>query len=170
MKFSQIALPLIRLTRKDVPFDWDEECEKSFRTLKKMLTKAPVLAIPDLEKRYIVFCDASSKGLGSVLMQGDNVIAYASRQLKTHEENYPTHDLQLAAIVFALKVWRHNLYGAQFDLFSDHKSLKYLFDQRDLNMRQRRWMEYLKDFDFELKYHLGKANIVDDALSRKALA
>ena len=151
MKFSQIALPLTRLTRKDVPFESDEECEKSLRTLKKKLTKA------------------SSKGLGSVLMQGDNVIAYASRQLKTHEENYPTHDLQLAAIVFALKVWRHNLYGAQFDLFSDHKSLKYLFDQRDLNMRQRRWMEYLKDFDFELKYHLGKANIVDDALSRKAL-
>jgi len=97
----------------------------------------------------------SSKGLGSVLMQGDNVIAYASRQLKTHEENYPAHDLELAAIVFALKVWRHHLYGAQFDLFSDHKSLKYLFDQKDLNMRQRRWMKYLQDFDFDLKYHPG---------------
>jgi len=134
------------------------------------LTKAPVLAIPDPEKRYIVFCDASSKGLGSVLMHGDNVIAYPSRQLKTHEENYPTHDLELATIVFALKVWRHHLYGAQFDLFSDHKSLKYLFDQNDLNMRQRRWMEYLKDFHFDLKYHPGKANVVADALSRKALA
>jgi hypothetical protein len=117
-----------------------------------------------------VFCDASSKGLGSVLMQGDNVIAYASRQLKTHEENYPTHDLELATIVFALKVWRHLLYGAQFDLFSDHKSLKYLFDHKDLNMPQRRWMEYLKDFDFDLKYHPGKVNVVADALSRKALA
>jgi len=170
MKFSQIALPLMRLTRKDVAFVLDEECEKSFRTLKKKLTKAPVLAIPDLEKRYIIFCDASSKGLGSVLMQGDNVIAYASRQLKTHEENYPTHDLELTAIVFALKIWRHHLYGAQFDLFSDHKSLKYLFDQKDLNMRQRRWMEYLKDFDFDLKYHPRKANVVADALSRKALA
>jgi hypothetical protein len=170
MKFSQIALPLTRLMRKDVPFVWDEECEKGFRTLKKKLTQAPVLTILDPEKRYTVFCDASSKGLGSVLMQGDNVIAYASRQFKTHEENYPTHDLELAAIVFALKVWRHHLYGAQFDLFSDHKSLKYLFDQKDLNMRQRRWMEYLKDFDFDLKYHLGKANVVADALSRKALA
>ncbi|MCH80451.1 retrotransposon protein, partial [Trifolium medium] len=169
MKFSQIALPLTRLTRKDVPFVWDEECEQSFRTLKRKLTKAPVLTIPDPEKRYIVFCDASSKGLGCVLMQGDNVVAYASRQLKPHEENYPTHDLELAAIVFALKVWRHHLYGAQFDLFSDHKSLKYLFDQKELNMRQRRWMEYLKDYDFDLKYHPGKANVVADALSRKAL-
>ena len=134
------------------------------------MTKAPVLAIPDPEKSYIVFCDALSKGLGSVLMQGDNVIDYASRQLKTHEENYPTHDLELVEIVFALKIWRHHLYGAQFDLFSDHKSLKYLFNQKDLNMRQRRWMEYLKDFDFDLKYHPGKANVVADALSRKALA
>jgi hypothetical protein len=149
---------------------WDDECEKSFRTLKKKLTQAPVLTIPDPEKRYIVFCDASSKGLGGVLMQENNVITYASRQLKTHEENYPTHDLELAAIVFVLKIWRHHLYGAQFELFSDHKSLKYLFDQRDLNMRQRRWMEYLKDFDFDLKYHPGKANVVADALSRKALA
>jgi hypothetical protein len=102
-------------------------------------------------------------------MQENNVIAYAARQLKTHEENYPTHDLELA-VIFALKIWRHHLYGAQFELFSDHKSLKYLFDQRDLNMRQRRWMEYLKDFDFNLKYHPGKANVVADALSRKALA
>jgi hypothetical protein len=117
-----------------------------------------------------VFGDASSKGLGGVLMQENNVIAYASRQLKTHEENYPTHDLELEAIIFVLKIWRHHLYLAQFDLFSDHKSLKYLFDQRDLNMRQKRWMEYLKDFDFDLKYHPGKANVVADALRRKALA
>ena len=130
MKFSQIALPLTRLTKKDVAFVWDEECEKSFRTLKKKLTRALILAIPDPEKRYIVFCDASSKGLGSVLMQGGNVIAYAFRQLKTHEENYHTHDLELAAIVFALKIWRHHLYGAQFDLFSDHKSLKYCLIRR----------------------------------------
>ncbi|MCI33281.1 retrotransposon protein [Trifolium medium] len=132
---------MTRLTRKGVPFVWDGECEQSFQTLKEKLTKAHVLTIPDPEKRYIVFCDASSKGLGSVLMQGNNVVAYASRQLKPHEENYPTHDLELAAIVFALKVWRHHLYGAQFDLFSDHKSLKYLFDQKELNMRQRRWMD-----------------------------
>ena len=84
-----------------------------------------------------------------------------------HEKNYPTHDLELAAVVFALKTWRHYLYGSQFQVFSDHKSLKYLFDQKELNMRQRRWMEYLKDYDFELLYHPGKANVVADALSRK---
>ena len=100
-------------------------------------------------------------------MQEKRPIAYASRQLKVHEKNYPTHDLELAAIVFALKTWRHYLYGAQFQVFIDHKSLKYLFDQKELNMRQRRWMEYLKDYDFELLYHPGKANVVADALSRK---
>jgi ribonuclease HI len=141
----------------------------SFRTLKEKLTSAPVLVILDPTKKYIVYCDASAKGLGCVLMQDSAVVAYASRQLKPHEENYPTHDLELAAIIFALKIWRHHLYGVQFDLFSDHKSLKHLFDQRELNMRQRRWMEYLKDFDFNLNYHPGKANVVADALSHKAL-
>ena len=94
-------------------------------------------------------------------------MAYASRQLKVHVRNYPTHDIELAAIVFALKIWRHYVYGAQFRVFSDHKSLKYLFDQKELNMRQRRWMEFLKYYDFELLYHPGKANVVADALSRK---
>ena len=96
-------------------------------------------------------------------------MAYASRQLKVHERNYPTYDLELAAIVFALKIWRHYLYGAQFCVFSDHKSLKYLFDQKELNVRQRRWMEFLKDYDFELLYHPGKANVVADTLSRKTV-
>jgi hypothetical protein len=167
--FSEIALPLTRLTRKGTPFVWDADCEVSFRTLKEKLTSAPVLVIPDPNRKYVVYCDASHKGLGCVLMQDGAVVAYASRQLKPHEQNYPTHDLELAAIIFALKIWRHHLYGVQFDLFSDHKSLKYLFDQKDLNMRQRRWMEYLKDFDFNLNYHPGKANVVADALSRKAL-
>src|SRR4051812_29344807 len=102
-------------------------------------------------------------------MQDGKVVAYASRQLKSHEENYPTHDLELAVVVFTLKVWRHYLYGVHFEMFSDHKSLKYLFDQKELNMHQRRWMEYLKDYDFDLKYHLGKENKVADALSRKVL-
>ncbi|GAU46468.1 hypothetical protein TSUD_402350 [Trifolium subterraneum] len=133
------------------------------------LTRAPVLVIPDPDKKYVVYCDASNKGLGCVLMQEGAVVAYTSRQLKPDEENYPTHDLELAAIIFALKIWRHHLYGVQFALYSDHKSLRYLFDQKELNMRQRRWMEYLKDFDFELNYHPGKANVVADALSRKAL-
>jgi len=102
-------------------------------------------------------------------MQERRPVAYASRQLKVHEKNYPTHDLELVAIVFALKSWRHYLYGSQFQVFSDHKSLKYLFDQKELNMRQRRWMKYLKDYDFELLYHPGKANVVADALSRKKM-
>ena len=100
-------------------------------------------------------------------MQDGKVIAYGSRQLKVHEKNYLTHDLELAAIVFALKIWRHYLYGEKFDLFSDHKSLKYLFSQKELNMIQHRWMEFLKDYDFSLQYHPGKANVVADALSRK---
>ena len=113
------------------------------------------------------FCDASYQGLGCVLMQSKKVVAYASRQLKVHERNYPSHDLELAAVVFALKIWRHFLYGISFNVFSDHKSLKYLFDQKELNMRQRRWIEFLKDYDFQLIYHLGKENVVADALSRK---
>ncbi|GAU48856.1 hypothetical protein TSUD_288630 [Trifolium subterraneum] len=130
---------------------------------------APVLILPDAKESFVVYCDASKLGLGGVLMQKGNVVAYASRQLKVHERNYPTHDLELAAVVFALKVWRHYLYGSRFEVFSDHKSLKYLFDQKELNMRQRRWLEFLKDYDFELSYHPGKANVVADALSRKSL-
>ena len=95
------------------------------------------------------------------------MIAYVSRQLKTYEENYPTNDLELAAVVHALKIWRHYLYGATCQIFTDHKSLKYIFTQRELNNRQRRWLELIKDFDLEILYHLGKANVVADALSRK---
>src|SRR4051812_13616455 len=99
---------------------------------------------------FVVYCDASNMGLGGVLMQNDRVIAYVSRQLRTREKNYPTHDLELTAVVFVLKIWRHYLYGSMFKVFSDHKSLKYLFDQKELNMRQRRWLELLKDYDFGL--------------------
>ena len=115
-----------------------------------------------------MYCDASKDGLGCVLMQSRKVVAYGSRQLKNHEQNYLAHDMELAAVVFALKIWRHYLYGEQFEVFSDHKSLKYIFTQRDLNMRQRRWMEFLEDYDFTLHYHPGKANVVADALSRKS--
>ena len=101
----------------------------------------------------MIYCDASKMGLGGVLMQNDKVVAYASRQLRTHEINYPTHDLELVAVVFVLKIWRHYLYGSRFEVFSDHKSLKYLFDQKELNMRQWRWLELLKDYDFILNYH-----------------
>ncbi|XP_068483219.1 uncharacterized protein [Phaseolus vulgaris] len=163
--FSRVVAPLTQLTRKDQPFAWTDRCEQSFIELRKRLTSAPVLVIPDTGKPFEVYCDASHQGLGCVLMQEKRPVAYASRQLKVHERNYPTHDLELAALVFALKIWRHYLYGAQFQVFSDHKSLKYLFDQKELNMRQRRWMEFLKDYDFQLMYHPGKANVVADALN-----
>ena len=101
-------------------------------------------------------------------MQSGRVVAYGSRQLKNHEQNYPTHDMELAAVVFALKIWRHYLYGEEFEVYSDNKSLKYIFTQRDLNMRQRKWMEFLEDYDFTLHYHPDKANVVADALSWKS--
>ena len=115
-----------------------------------------------------MYCDASKDGLGCVLMQSGRVVAYGSRQLKNHERNCPTHDMELAAIVFALKIWRHYLYGKQFEVFSYHKSLKYIFTQRELNMRQRGWMKYLEDYDFTLHYHPGKENVVANALRRKS--
>ncbi|GKD70740.1 putative reverse transcriptase domain-containing protein, partial [Tanacetum coccineum] len=116
---------------------------------------------------FIVYCDASIKGLGAVLMQREKVIAYASRQLKIHEKNYTTHDLELGAVVFALKIWRHYLYGTKCMVFTDHKSLQHILNQKELNMRQRRWLELLSDYDCEIRYHPGKANVVVDALSRK---
>ena len=115
-----------------------------------------------------MYCDASRAGLGCVLMQSGRVVTYGSCQLKNHEQNYPTQDMELAAVVFALKIWRHYLYGEEFEVYTDHKSLKYIFTQRDLNMRQRRWMEFLEDYDFTLHYHPSKAKVVADALSRKS--
>jgi len=143
--FSKIVARWTQLTRKDHPFAWTEQCEKNFEELKRRLTNAPILTIPDTNQSFEVFCDASYQGLGCVLMQNKKVVAYASRQLKVHERNYPTHDLELAAVIFALKTWRHFLYGVSFNVFSDYKSLKYLFDHKELNMRQKRWIEFLKD-------------------------
>ncbi|GKG42147.1 putative reverse transcriptase domain-containing protein, partial [Tanacetum coccineum] len=116
---------------------------------------------------FIAYCVASKKGLGVVLMQREKVIAYASRQLKIHEKNYTTHDLELGAVVFALKIWRHYLYGTKCRVFTDHKSLQHILNQKELNMRQRRWLKLLSDYDCNIRYHLGKANVVTDALSRK---
>ena len=118
---------MTKLTRKDVEFVWNTDCEQAFQALKKKLVTAPILVLPQRGEPYVVYSDASLQGLGCVLMQGGKVIAYGSRQLKMHEKNYPTHDLELAAVVFALKIWRHYLYGERFELYSDHKSLKYLF-------------------------------------------
>ncbi|CAL9014110.1 unnamed protein product [Prunus brigantina] len=165
--FSVIAASLTRLTRKGVKFEWSDECEKSFTELKTRLTTAPVLALPDDSGNFVIYSDASQQGLGCVLMQHGKVIAYASRQLKKHELNYPVHDLELAAVVFALKIWRHYLYGETCQIFTDHKSLKYLFTQKELNLRQRRWLELIKDYDCTIEHHPGKANVVADTLSRK---
>ncbi|KAJ3679415.1 hypothetical protein LUZ60_017426 [Juncus effusus] len=164
--FAKIALPM----SKDVNFVWDEKCQKSFEELKKKLVSAPVLVVPEPGKEFSVYSDASLQGLGCVLMQGKNVIAYASRQLKPYEENYPTHDLELAAIAFALKIWRHYLYGERCNIFTDNKSLKYIFSQKELNLRQRRWLELMKDYDISVEYHPGKVYVVADALSTKRYA
>jgi hypothetical protein len=132
-----------------------------------MLCTAPILSLPEGTEDFVVYCDASNQGLGCVLMQRSKVIAYASRQLKVNEVNYTTHDLELGAVVFALKIWRHYLYGTKCTIFTDHKSLQHIFDQKELNMRQRRWIELLNDYECEIRYHPGKANVVADALSRK---
>ncbi|GJR51439.1 putative reverse transcriptase domain-containing protein [Tanacetum coccineum] len=165
--FSKIAKSLTILTQKSKTFDWGEEQELAFQTLKDKLCNAPVLALPDGLEDFVVYCDASGIGLGCVLMQRGKVIAYASRQLKIHEKNYTTHDLELGAVVFALKIWRHYLYGTKSVIYTDHKSLQHIFSQKELNMRQRRWIELFSDYDCEICYHPGKANVVVDALSRK---
>ena len=121
-------------------------------------------------REYAMYSDASKIGLGCVLMQDGKVVAYASRQLKPHEQNYPTHDLELAAVVFTLKIWRHYLYGEKCRIFTDHKSLKYLLTQEELNLRQRRWLELFRDYDCIIDYHPNKANVVANALSSKTVA
>ncbi|KAJ9544313.1 hypothetical protein OSB04_024020 [Centaurea solstitialis] len=165
--FSKIAQPLTTLTQKDEKFIWGEKQEEAFQLLKHKLCNAPILALPEGTDNFVVYCDDSHQGLGCVLMQNEKVIAYASRQLKVHEKNYTTHDLEIGAVVFTLKIWRHYLYGTKCTIFTDHKSLQHILDQKMLNMRQRRWVELLSDYDYEIKYHPGKANVVADALSRK---
>nr|GEW39930.1 hypothetical protein [Tanacetum cinerariifolium] len=155
------------LTQKNKTYEWGEEEEDAFQLLKDKLCTAPILALPKGSKDFVVYCDASLKGYGVVLMQQEKVIAYASQQLRNHEENYMTHDLELVAVVFALNLWRHYLYGVKCTVFTNHKSLQYILDQKELNMRQRRWIELLSDYDCEICYHPGKANVVVDALSRK---
>ncbi|GJX40417.1 putative reverse transcriptase domain-containing protein [Tanacetum coccineum] len=165
--FSKIAKPMTKLTQKKVAFEWGDKREAAIQTLKTKFCSAPILALPQGAKNFIVYCDASHKGLGAVLMQNEKVIAYTSRQLIIHEKNYTTHDLELGAVVFALKIWRHYLYGTKCTVFTDRKSLQHILDQKELNMRQRRWLELLSDYDCEIHYHPGKANVVADALSRK---
>nr|GEY52768.1 putative reverse transcriptase domain-containing protein [Tanacetum cinerariifolium] len=158
---------MTKLTQKKVAFEWGDKQEATFQTLKNKLCSAPILAPLQGAENFIVYCDASHKGLGTVLMQNEKVIAYTSRQLKIHEKNYTTHDLELGVVVFALKIWRHYLYETECTVFMDHKILQYILDQKELNMRQRRWLELLSDYDCEIRYHPRKPNVVADALSRK---
>ncbi|GJU90959.1 putative reverse transcriptase domain-containing protein [Tanacetum coccineum] len=155
------------LQEKNQEYEWGEEQEAAFQTLKNNLCDAPVLSLLDGVEDFVVYCDASNQGLGCVLMQRYKVIAYASRQLRIHKKNYTTHDLELGAVVFALKTWRHYLYGTKSVIYTDHKSLQHIFDEKDLNMRQRRWIELFSDYECEIRYHPGKANVVADALSSK---
>jgi hypothetical protein len=165
--FSKLVKPITSLLKNDTKFNWSSKCNEAFEQLKVLLTTAPVLAQPDIEKPFDVYCDTLGSGLGCVLMQEGRVIAYASRQLCRHEEHYPTHDLELAVVVHAFKIWRHYLLGNICHMYTDHKSLKYIFTQSKLNMRHRRWLELIKDYELEIQYHPGKANVVADALSRK---
>ena len=133
--FSKIAKPLTSLLEKGNDFKWTDAYQNSFEELKKRLNTAPVLVMPDIHKNFDIYCDASRQGLGCVLMQEGRVIAYASSQLRKHELNYPTHDPELAAVVYALKIWRHYILGNRCEIYTDHKSLKYIFTQNDLNLR-----------------------------------
>ncbi|GJU40200.1 putative reverse transcriptase domain-containing protein [Tanacetum coccineum] len=158
---------MTKLTQKKVDFEWGDKQEAAFQTLKNKLCIASILALPQGAENLIIYCDALHKGLGAVLMQNKKVIAYASRQLKIHEKNYTTYDLELGVVVFALKIWRHYLYGTKCTVFTNHKSLQHILDQKELNMRQHRWLELLSDYNCEIRYHPGKANVDADALSRK---
>jgi hypothetical protein len=156
---------MTELLEKGKTFEWTPRRETSFHELKKRLTMAPVLTMPDMEKPISIYCDASDQGFGCGQMQDGHVVAYASWQLRKHEEKYPTHDMESAVVVHALKIWRHYIIGKGCEVYSDHKSLKY-FTQPNLNLRQWRWLELIKDYDLGINYHPGKANVVEDALSR----
>nr|GEZ55246.1 putative reverse transcriptase domain-containing protein [Tanacetum cinerariifolium]GEZ55254.1 putative reverse transcriptase domain-containing protein [Tanacetum cinerariifolium] len=165
--FLKIAKPMTKLTQKKVIFDWGDKQEAAFQLIKQKLCSTPILALPEGAEDFIAYYDASHKGLGAVLMQRETVISYASRELKIHKKKYTTHDLELGAIMFALKIWRYYLYRAKCTVFTDHKSLQHIFDQKELNIRQRYWLELISDYDCKIRYHMGKANVVADALSRK---
>nr|GFC03779.1 putative reverse transcriptase domain-containing protein [Tanacetum cinerariifolium] len=166
-EFSLIAKPLSKPTQKNKPFVWGNNEEEAFQMLKRNICSAPILSLPEGSEDFVVCCDASLRGFGAMLMQREKVIEYALRQLRKNEENYTTNDLELGAVVFALRLWRHYLYGTKCMVYTDHKSLQYILDQKELNMTQRRWVELLSDYDCEIRYHPGKANVVADALSRK---
>jgi hypothetical protein len=147
--FSKIVKPITELLKKGNKYVSSEACDEAFKHLKKLLTTSPVLAQPDTIKPFDVYCDASGTSLGGVLMQEGQVISYSSRQLRRHEDHYPTHDHELAAVVMALWTWRHYLHRNVVHIYTDHKSFKYIFTQPDLNMRQQRWLELIKDHEWK---------------------
>jgi hypothetical protein len=144
---------MTRLLKKGKAFKWTQDCQASFEEQKKCLTMALVLILPDMSKKFDIYCDALRQGLGCVLMQDGQVVSYGSRELRKHEEYFPTHDLELAAVFHALGRWRYYLIGHRCEIYSDHKSLKYIFTQTDLNLRQRRWLELIRDYDVGINYH-----------------
>ncbi|GJW65406.1 putative reverse transcriptase domain-containing protein [Tanacetum coccineum] len=154
-------------TKKNKPYVWGDDEKEAFQTLKLKLCSTPILSLPKGSEYFVVYCDTSLKGFRAVLMQREKVIAYTSRQLRKNEENYTTHDLELGAVVFALRLRRHYLYDTKCMVYTDHKSLQYILDQKELNMRQHRWIKLLSDYYCVIRYHPGKANVVADALSRK---
>ncbi|GJY92275.1 putative reverse transcriptase domain-containing protein [Tanacetum coccineum] len=166
-EFLKIAKSMTKLIQKKVKFDWGDKQEAAFQLIKQKLCSAPILALPEGSEDFIVYYDASIKGLSVLLIQREKVIAYASRQLKIHKKNYTTHDLELGTVMFPLKIQRHYLYRTKCTVFTDHKSLQHILNQKELNMRQRRWLELLSDYDFEIRYRPGKENVVADALSMK---
>ncbi|GJV82927.1 putative reverse transcriptase domain-containing protein [Tanacetum coccineum] len=170
-KHLKIILELLKNEKFGVHVDPAKvEAIKSWTASKTPIKVRQFLGLAGYYRRFIegfvVYCYTSLKGYGAVLMQGENVIVYASRQLKVHEENYTTYDLELGAVVFAFRLWIHYLYGTKCVVFTDHKSLQYILNQKELNLRQRRWIKLLSDYDFEIRYHPGKANVVADALSQ----
>jgi RNase H-like domain found in reverse transcriptase len=168
--FARVSAPLSDLTKKGVPFEWGGGQENSFQNTKYAVTGAPVLQLADSSKPYIVTCDASDIGIGAVLEQegehGSHPVAFASRKLSSAEMNYPVHEREFLAIVYALNEWRPYLHGSLFIIKPDHHPLRYLDTQSDLSKRHMRWMETLQEYDYEILYVQGKFNVVADALSR----
>nr|GEX80351.1 putative reverse transcriptase domain-containing protein [Tanacetum cinerariifolium] len=152
INFSKIAKPLTQLTQENQKFEWGDEQENAFQILKDMLCDAPIMALSYGTNDFVVYCDASNQGFGYILMQRNKVIAYASRQLKIHEKNYTTLDLDLGTVVFSLKTWRYYLHGTRSVIYTDHKSLQHIFYQKELNMRQRRWIKLFRDYDCEIRF------------------
>jgi hypothetical protein len=160
--FSKIAKPIIELLKKGNKYVWSDACDEAFKLLKKLLITSPMLAQSNTDKPFDVYCDASGTGFDGVLMKEGVVISYSLSQLRHHEEHYPTHDLELVIVVMALRTWWHYLLGNVVHIYMDHKSMKYIFTQPDLNMRQRRWLELIKDYELEVHYHPGKENVIPD--------